>query len=76
MSRYVYFRYAKLLSETEKTKGKLLSDENRDIDSSKRIEEMEKARHEALAVSTQRHKEDGELIDKLTREVTQNTYCD
>ena len=63
------YRYESLLSETNTTKGRLLSETNRDMDQQRRLVASEKTRQETLEFFQQQNKENQELIAKLETQV-------
>ena len=63
------FRYDSLVTETNTTKGKLLSETNRDLDLQKRIDDLEKSRKESIASFSQLQKDNNDEIASLQKQV-------
>ena len=64
------FRYEKVLAQSNQTQGKLLSEENRDLDLQRRVDELETNRKDTIENFSRLNKENQAVIDKLNKEVT------
>ena len=63
-------RYSKMVAESDICKGKLLSEENKDLDQQRRLEVQEKERKEIFANYSKLQKENQDEIESLNKKVS------
>ena len=66
---HILGRYEKLLEEVNQTKGRLLSEVNRDLDQQRRLEAVEQAKREAIEALAKQNKENQEEVVILNKQV-------
>ena len=69
MKNLIIFRYSQLESITSTTKGRLLCEENRDLDLQKQLENLEKVHKDFKTTYAQTTKENQEAIAELEKQV-------